>query len=222
MTNKNVFKFLKPLPHFLKKRYNNWKATTYIENKKLYEKLAIKGQKPNVMIVSCCDSRVHISSIFGSEAGEFFIHRNIANLIPPYKLNTDYHGTSAAIEYAVDILKVSHLIVLGHSSCGGVSACLDYFSVNEKKLNKNTSFVRSWLEILRPSFEEINTSISKEEQVKILEKKSVIASLENVLTFPFIKKALENQTITLYGLWHDIQSGDLLFYDTLSNKFKNV
>ena len=85
------------------------------------------------MIISCCDSRVHVTSIFGSDAGEFFIHRNIANLVPPFKKDQDYHGTSAAIEYAVKTLKIPHIIVLGHSTCGGVKSCFDYFSGRDRK-----------------------------------------------------------------------------------------
>ena len=89
-------KILKPLPGFLVKRYKGWKATTFQENKSLYKKLAKEGQNPKAMIISCCDSRVHVTSIFGSEAGEFFIHRNIANLVPPYRSSSDYHGTSVS------------------------------------------------------------------------------------------------------------------------------
>ena len=145
-------KILKPLPGFLVKRYKGWKATTFQENKSLYKKLAKEGQNPKAMIISCCDSRVHVTSIFGSEAGEFFIHRNIANLVPPYRSSSDYHGTSAAIEYAVTILNVSHLIVLGHSSCGGVNACFNYFSKKNDLSRKGDSFIKSWLEILRSSY----------------------------------------------------------------------
>jgi carbonic anhydrase len=116
------------LPDYLVQRYYGWKATTFANNKSWFHKLAKDGQYPRAMIISCCDSRVHVTSIFGSDAGEFFIHRNIANLVPPFKKDEDYHGTSAAIEYAVKSLKIPHIIVLGHSTCGGVKASYDYFS----------------------------------------------------------------------------------------------
>ena len=90
--------FLKALPDYLVQRYYGWKATTFANSKSWYHKLAEDGQHPRAMIISCCDSRVHVTSIFGSDAGEFFIHRNIANLVPPFKKDEDYHGTSAAIE----------------------------------------------------------------------------------------------------------------------------
>ena len=114
----------KPLPSLLVQRYHGWKATTYTENKSWYKRLADEGQRPKTMIISCCDSRVHVTSLFGADQGEFFIHRNIANLVPPYEPDGNQHGTSAAVEYAVTALKVAHLIVMGHSSCGGVAGAM--------------------------------------------------------------------------------------------------
>ena len=110
----------KPLPGYLVQRYHGWKATGYAENATWYRRLAAEGQRPRAMVISCCDSRVHVTSIFGADQGEFFIHRNIANLVPPYQPDGDHHGTSAAVEYAVRVLNVAHLIVLGHSNCGGI------------------------------------------------------------------------------------------------------
>ena len=210
---------LKPLPEYLVQRYYGWKATTFANNKSWYHKLAEDGQHPRAMIISCCDSRVHVTSIFGSDAGEFFIHRNIANLVPPFKEDQDYHGTSAAIEYAVKTLKIPHIIVLGHSTCGGVNSSFEYFSGNNPNLYKDSNFVASWLEILRPSFEKIPSNLSKNEKLKYLEKNTVLTSIENLATFPFIKEAINNETLSLHGLWHDIGTGDLMFYDNKSSKF---
>ena len=210
---------LKPLPEYLVQRYYGWKATTFANNKSWYHKLAEDGQHPRAMIISCCDSRVHVTSIFGSDAGEFFIHRNIANLVPPFKEDQDYHGTSAAIEYAVKTLKIPHIIVLGHSTCGGVHSSFEYFSGNNPNLYKDSNFVASWLEILRPSFEKIPSNLSKNEKLKYLEKNTVLTSIENLVTFPFIKEAINNETLSLHGLWHDIGTGDLMFYDNKSSKF---
>ena len=111
--------YVKPLPNYLIQRYHGWKATTFEDNHAWYRRLASEGQRPRAMVISCCDSRVHVTAIFGAEQGEFFIHRNIANLVPAYLPDGEPHGTSAAVEYAVTALKVSHIIVLGHSSCGG-------------------------------------------------------------------------------------------------------
>ena len=210
---------LKPLPEYLVQRYYGWKATIFTTNKSWYHKLAKDGQNPKAMIISCCDSRVHVTSIFGSDAGEFFIHRNIANLVPPFKEDQDYHGTSAAIEYAVKTLKIPHIIVLGHSTCGGVQSSFDYFSGNNLNLHKDSSFVASWLEILRPSYEKISSDLSESEKIKLLEKSAVLTSIENLTTFPFIKEAIKNETISLHGLWHDIGTGDLMFFDNKLNQF---
>lgn len=114
----------KPLPQYLVQRYKGWQATTFADNRHWYRRLAEEGQRPRAMVISCCDSRVHVTSIFGADQGEFFIHRNIANLVPPYEPDGDHHGTSAAVEYAAQALQVAHVIVLGHSRCGGGAGLL--------------------------------------------------------------------------------------------------
>ena len=122
-----MIKEIAPLPEFLVSRYKKWKSTSYLKNLKYFKKLVSIGQNPSSMIISCCDSRVHATSIFGADEGEFFIHRNIANLVPPYSAEDKYQATSAALEYAIKELKIKHLIILGHSDCGGIK--------NESKYN---------------------------------------------------------------------------------------
>ena len=145
----------KPLPSYLVKRYQGWKATSYEDNKAWYRHLAAEGQNPRAMVISCCDSRVHVTSIFGADQGEFFIHRNIANLVPPCEPDGNHHGTSAAIEFAVTSLKVAHLIVLGHSNCGGANGCYDMCSGNMPELEDKSSFVGRWIDILRPGYDRV-------------------------------------------------------------------
>ena len=111
------------LPNYLANRFRGWRATHYTENKSWFRHLAQEGQHPRSMLIACCDSRVHVTAMFGADQGEFFIHRNIANLVPPYTPDGQQHGTSAAVEYAVTALKVAHVIVVGHSNCGGVRGC---------------------------------------------------------------------------------------------------
>ena len=207
------------MPDYLVQRYYGWKATTFANNKSWFHKLAKDGQYPRAMIISCCDSRVHVTSIFGSDAGEFFIHRNIANLVPPFKKDEDYHGTSAAIEYAVKSLKIPHIIVLGHSTCGGVKASYDYFSGNNPSLKEESNFVASWLEILRPSFNSVSNELSDEHKITKLEKEAVLTSVKNLTTFPFIKEALKEDSLSIHGLWHDIGTGELMYYDNKTNDF---
>lgn len=208
----------KPLPGYLAQRYHGWRATTYSENKSWYRRLADEGQRPRAMVISCCDSRVHVTSIFGADQGEFFIHRNIANLVPPYQPDGDLHGTSAAVEYAVTVLKVAHLIVLGHSQCGGVQGCYQMCSGNAPHLEEKTSFIGRWMDLLRPGFERTK-DVPDDQRPRALEHEAVLVSLENLMTFPFVKEAVESEMLSLHGLWNDIGSGELFGYDPQEKKF---
>ena len=212
----------RPLPEYLIRRYLGWKATTYAENQGWYRRLAEEGQRPRAMVVSCCDSRVHVTSIFGADQGEFFIHRNIANLVPPYAPDSDHHGTSAAVEYAVSTLHVSHLIVLGHSGCGGVEGCYDMCSGDAPELEKTTSFIGRWMDILRPRYDIVKDIEDRQEQTRQLEKHTVMISLENLMTFPWLKERVEEGELTLHGLWTDIGEGGLEHYNPQSDSFQPV
>lgn len=214
--------FARPLPSYLVQRYQGWKATTYAENRSWYRRLATEGQRPRAMVISCCDSRVHVTSIFGADQGEFFIHRNIANLVPPYEPDGDHHGTSATIEYAVTVLKVAHLMVLGHSQCGGVQGCIDMCKGHAPELEKKESFVGRWMDILRPKFDLVADIGDAEEQARAFERQSVLASLSNLMTFPFIAEAVEEGALSLHGLWTDIGEGGLEYYDPKLERFVKV
>ena len=212
---------IKPLPSYLVQRYAGWKATQYAENRAWYRRLAEDGQRPRAMVISCCDSRVHVTSIFGADQGEFFIHRNIANLVPPFNPDGDHHGTSAAVEYAVQNLKVAHLIVLGHSQCGGVAGCSAMCAGHAPELEERSSFVGTWLNILRPGYERI-AHLPEVERNAALEREAVVVSLENLMTFPFVRAAVEADDMTLHGLYTDIGAGGLSQYDGASGKFLQI
>ena len=212
---------VKPLPSYLIQRYHGWKATTWSENSTWYRRLAEDGQRPRAMVISCCDSRVHVTSIFGADQGEFFIHRNIANLVPVHAPDGEQHGTSAAVEYAVNTLKVAHLIIVGHSSCGGVKGCHDMCSGHAPELEEKTSFVGRWMDILRPGYERVS-HLPEDERLRALEKEAVLISLENLMTFPFVTQAVESGQMTVHGLWNDIGEGTLEQYDTVSRSFQPI
>jgi len=214
--------FAKPLPKYLVQRYHGWKATSYAENRGWYRRLATDGQRPRAMVISCCDSRVHVTSIFGADQGEFFIHRNIANLVPPYEPDGDHHGTSAAVEYAVSVLGVVHLIVLGHSQCGGIQGCFDMCKGRAPELEAKESFVGRWMDILRPKFDKVADIEDEAEQINQLEKHAVITSLENLMTFPFVASAVAEGELSLHGLWTDIGEGGLQCFDPAKEKFIQV
>ena len=213
-------KHARPLPSYLIQRYHGWKATTFAENHVWYRRLAEEGQRPRAMIVSCCDSRVHVTSIFGADSGEFFIHRNIANLVPPYKPDGDLHGTSAAIEYAVTALKVAHLIAIGHSQCGGVAGCHAMCSGKAPELEEKSSFIGRWMDLLRPGYERVSKHKDEADQIRALEHEAVVISLDNLMTFPFVKAAVDSDEMTLHGLWTDIAAGGLSQYLPETGEFE--
>jgi carbonic anhydrase len=163
-----------------------------------------------------------VTSIFGADQGEFFIHRNIANLVPPYAPDGDHHGTSAAIEYAVTALKVAHLIVLGHSQCGGVQGCIDMCKGEAPQLEAKESFVGRWMDILKPKYEQVADIEDGVEQARQFERQAVVASLENLMTFPFVSEAVKTDTLSLHGLWTDIGAGGLECFDPYQKKFVPV
>lgn len=211
----------RPLPAYLISRFHGWRATTYQDNKAWFRRLAQSGQHPRAMVISCCDSRVHVTSIFGADEGEFFIHRNVANLVPPYNPDGEYHGTSAAVEYAVTSLGVAHIVVLGHSNCGGVKGCHDMCSGHAPELEMKSSFVGRWMDILRPGYERI-TLTKPEDPLRALEKEAVLISLENLMTFPFVRAAVEDDRLTLHGLWTDTGEGGLEQFDPTREGFVPV
>ena len=210
----------RPLPSYLINRFQGWRATAYIENRASYRRLAAGGQHPRAMIISCCDSRVSATAIFGADdgEGEFFIHRNIANLVPPCTPDGERHGTSAAVEYAVSSLRVAHIIVLGHSNCGGVKSCDDMCSGLAPELEEKTSFVGRWMDILRPGYVRV-AGLPDAERIPALERQAVLVSLENLMTFPFVHDAVADERLTLHGLWNNTGEGSLEQYDAAKGAF---
>ena len=173
------------------------------------------------MVIACCDSRVHVTAIFGADSGEFFVHRNIANLVPPYSPDGEQHGTSAAVEYAVNALKVAHVVVLGHTNCGGVQGCHAMCSGAAPELEEKTSFVGRWMDILRPGYERVS-SLPEDAQIRALERQAVLVSLENLMSFPFVRDKVEAGDLSLHGVLHDIGEGTLTHYEPASDSFVPV
>jgi len=202
-----------PLPNYLVERYRAWHGRGYAENRAWYARLASEGQRPRAMMVSCCDSRVNIVEMFGAEPGDLFVVRNVANLVPPYNPDHQHHGTSAAVEYAVNALKVAHIVVVGHSNCGGVHACHDMCAGLAPELEESTSFVGRWMDILRPGYERVAARFADPGSRKTaLEEEAVLTSLRNLATFPFVTQAVAGGMLTLHGVFVEIGSGTLKVY----------
>lgn len=215
-------RFARPLPPYLAVRYHDWHTHAYADNADRFRNLADEGQHPSAMVISCCDSRVHPTAIFEAAEGELFMHRNIASLVPPFTYQAARDGTPAAIEYAVMVLKVKHLVVIGHSSCGGVEGCYKMCSGEAPELESRASFVGNWIEILRPGYERLDPDAPEEQRKSALEKLAVQVSLENLMSFPFVVQAVASGQLSLHGLWTDIGTGELYYFDGENSKFLPV
>jgi carbonic anhydrase len=204
---------VKSLPDYLLDRYKRWKTHEFPSNRDLLRRLAIEGQSPRAMVIACCDSRVAVGPVFGQQVGELFVHRNIANLVPPFDANGQHQGTAAAVEYAVSFLKVKHIIVKGHSQCGGVKGCLQMCAGEAAELERLDSFVGRWLDVLRPGVSRIADITDPADRQTALEKEGILISLENLMTYPFVAHAVDQGQLTLHGLWTDLAEMDLETFD---------
>src|SRR3954464_1106563 len=178
-----------------------------------YRELSVKGQFPEVMVIGCCDSRVSPEVIFDVGPGELFVVRNVANLVPPYSPDNAYHGVSSALEYAVTVLQVRHIVVLGHARCGGVRAFADDSAGGE--------FIGKWMSLLAPVAAAVEPhDDGPDSYLTRLEQASILASLGNLRTFPFIRRRCESSTLTLHGAYFDVASGELSALEAGSRRFE--
>ncbi len=210
-----------PLPEHLVAKYHDWRDRFHSPDQARYQALADFGQHPTEMIVSCCDSRVHVTQIFGADTGEMFIHRNVAALVPPFATDGGVHGTSASVEYAVRNLQVTRLIVLGHSGCGGVAGCYDMCEGAAPELEDRSSFVGRWIDLLRPAYARLPAG-DREARLEAFEKEAVLVSLENLMTFPWLASAVHRGQLHLHGLWNNIAGGVIEAYDQRSGTFRAI
>ena len=207
------------LPDFLINKYNKWKQNEFPKNSNLLSELEKKGQNPKAMIISCCDSRVNPNIIFKGVEGDYFISRNIANLVPSSDAGPLHFATSSAIDYAISSLKISNLIILGHSNCGGIKHAYEFFSKNKQKDN---SSINNWIETIRPAYEILDKNYDKKNILQNLEKLSIQNSISNLHSFPKIKNLILNKKLNVYGLWFEIKSGNLMLFEDKKNIFVNI
>ncbi|MBL4627425.1 MAG: carbonic anhydrase [Roseicyclus sp.] len=210
---------VKSLPDYLLERYRDWKKTSFPEHQEWFRKLAEEGQNPRAMVIACCDSRVAINSVFGQRTGELFVHRNIANLVPPYTPDGNHHGTAAAVEFAVKHLKVEHILVMGHSRCGGVAGCIAMCEGTAPEFDLQESFIGRWLDVLRPGFAVVADISDPDDRQTALEKEGIHVSLKNLLSYPFVREAVDADTLSLHGLWADIADMDIEAFDGTIQQF---
>ncbi|MDD7911734.1 MULTISPECIES: carbonic anhydrase [Pseudovibrio] len=208
---------MKDFPKELLAGYSRYRENTYPSLREQYSALAIYGQDPKVMVISCCDSRVTPEGIFNAGPGELFVVRNVANLVPPFEDDNGTHGTSAAIEYAVTGLEVEHIVVLGHCKCGGVQA----FRARGINPQSPGQFLGPWIKQLEPAAIELacNPVEPNEDPQLGMEYAGIRQSLKNLRTFPFITKRVESKSLQLHGAWFDIGAGELRVMDKQTSKF---
>ncbi|WP_455479357.1 carbonic anhydrase [Bartonella sp. B23] len=208
------------LPERLLNGYRSFIKHCFSHRTAHYQKLALEGQKPEILIIACCDSRAAPEIIFNAKPGEIFVLRNVANLVPPFSPDRQYHATSAGLEYAVQLLEVKHIIVLGHAYCGGVNTALKetYRSLT------SDDFIGQWINLLVPAAKKIvsNKALTVREQQTTLEQLSICHSLKNLETFPWIKIRKDQGILTLHGAWFDISSGELWTIEQETGHFIRV
>ena len=201
--------------------YRTFRAHHYAADAERFRTLAELGQTPRTMVIACSDSRVDPSRIFNARPGELFVVRNVANLVPPCEEKGDYHGTSAAVEFAVRHLKVERILVMGHARCGGVAA----FLASTETSNPPVTFIEKWISILGPAHHQLDgrsVGSDRDARQRAMEHIAVGHSIANLETFPFVREAVEAGRLDLLGGFFDISTGELQLLDRGSGRFEPV
>lgn len=190
------------------------------QEKALYEQLG-QGQTARTMVVSCSDARVDPAMIFDCGPGELFVVRNVANLVPPAETGGKYHATSAALQFAVAQLNVENIIVLGHAQCGGIRALM-------KGVNPGLDtegYISEWMGLAAKARQRVLRDMAKEPeetQARACEQASILVSLENLLTFPWVRERVIEGTLRLHGWYFDIEHGEVLRYNAQARKYEGL
>ncbi len=194
-------------PAFLLDGYKSFMSDRYDPQQGRYRELADSGQSPTTMIIACCDSRAAPETIFSAGPGEMFVLRNVANLVPPFQPDGGQHGTSAAIEFAVNALEISNIVIMGHGRCGGIKAAL---SPDAGPLAQG-DFIGKWMNMLSPVADEVSkyTLLTNKERQTMLERFSIRNSIANLRTFPYVKRLEDENKLAIHGAWFDISTGEL-------------
>jgi len=194
------------LPPHLLAGYHKFITGRYVTESEHYRSLAREGQAPETMIIACCDSRTAPETVFNAGPGELFVLRNVANLVPPYEPDGEFHSTSAALEFAVQSLRVKNIVVMGHGRCGGIKAALG----KAAPLSPG-DFIGKWMSLIAPAADTVanTTMMTATERQTALERISIRYSIANLRTFPCIKILEDKGKLTLHGAWFDISTGEL-------------
>ena len=202
--------------------FSHFRTRYFKEHQDLYRNLVNQGQKPKVAVIACADSRVDPAIVLQVEPGDIFAIRNVANLVPPYEIDEEgdmsYHGTSAALEFAVDVLGVEHVVVIGHAHCSGIQAMIN----GQEGEEVSGRFIPAWTAIAAEAFHRAKSTIpvaEGKEFARCCERQAVLVSLDNLRTFPFIKEKMDAGKLEVHGWYLDIAEGELKAYDPETKKF---
>ncbi|WP_035692464.1 carbonic anhydrase [Azospirillum halopraeferens] len=205
-----------------------FRARYYERNPESMRDLVAHGQHPDVLLIGCSDSRVDPALLTMAEPGELFVVRNVANLVPPYQPDGSYHGTSAAIEYAVRELKVANILVLGHARCGGIQGLIRLRSGE----GLQSDFVAPWVSLAGEAcdryLDEVGADDSGDcatdlrDRPHLVERAAIRGSVENLLTFPWVREGVDAGELQVHGWWFDLDSGDLWAIDPDTKRFERV
>jgi carbonic anhydrase len=184
-----------------------------------YRDLGETGQSPQIMVIGCCDSRVSPEVIFDARPGELFVVRNVANIVPPYAPDQRAHGVSAALEFGIGALKIKHIVVLGHAQCGGVKAYVE----DAEPLSPG-DFIGNWMKLMAPAADKVGPrgALSPADYLARLEQANVLNSIENLMTFPRLRKLIERGQVAVHGAYFGVATGQLSVRDPATGNFTQV
>jgi carbonic anhydrase len=206
------------LPSRLLDGYRTFRAGRLTTEQARYSELAERGQSPEIMVIGCCDSRVSPEVIFDARPGELFVVRNVANLVPPYTPDGAQRAVSAALEFAVQALRVKNIVVLGHARCGGIKA----YAEQAEPLSPG-DFIGNWMALIEPAAREVGppkTGEGTDSFLRRLEQASIKHTIKNLLTFPCVKILAERGKLALHGAYFGVATGKLWILDSKSGEFR--
>lgn len=198
--------------------YRRFREGRFREARERYQRLAEMGQQPKVMLIACCDSRADPAMVFDAGPGELFVVRNVANLVPPHEIDNAYHGTSAAIEFAVTGLGVRHIVVMGHAQCGGVRAYVE----GALGIGQAGKFIERWASLLGPAYATLPPGLGAAEAAQRLERAAIRQSLAQLHSFPFVAEGRLAGTLSTHGAFFGIASGLLEWLDETEGAFRPI
>ncbi len=189
------------------KGYRDFRAGDYQNQKDLYEELGTKGQSPKILLIGCIDSRVDPSDIFNAYPGQMFVTRNVANLVPSPDAGEGFHGTTAAIEFAVDVVGVELIVVMGHESCGGIKGCIAGLGHDP-----DGGYVNKWVSQINHVHDRLKDSGLPDHEMQLeMELETVRQSLENLMKYDFVREKVEAGKLDLQGAYFSIIQAKLMF-----------